>query len=167
MANFQLGSSANSRCGGASFKSARALFLAVLPGTFVKELAFGKAVLFLNARFADGVFDRDFTLDGLRVNEHLAAHGFGVFGEHFEAEVVHACGAEAGEQFEGRLWFAHKERVAAFGVALQKVAFALVVQNFHLVLGANLATFGEAAARGKRAGEGSIPNGRRACTGAA
>ena len=98
MANFQLGSPANSRCGGASFENARVLFFAVLPGAFVKELAFRKAVFFLNARFADGVFDRDFALDGLRVNEHLAAHGFGVFGEHFEAEMVHAGAAKAGEE---------------------------------------------------------------------
>ena len=97
IAFFQLGSPANSRYGGASFENARKLFLAVLPGAFVKELPFGKPVFFLDARFADGIFDRDFALDHLRVNEHFAAHGFGVFGEHFEAKVVHACGAEAGE----------------------------------------------------------------------
>ena len=95
IAFFQLGSPANSRCGGASFENARKLFLAVLPGAFVKELPFGKPVFFLDARFADGIFDRDFALDGLRVNEHLAAHGFSVFGEHFEAEVIHAGAAKS------------------------------------------------------------------------
>ena len=94
IAFFQLGSPANSRCGGASFEGVRILLLAVLPGAFVKELPFGKTVFFLDARFADGVFDRDFALDCLRVNEHLAAHGFSVFGEHLEAEMIHARGAE-------------------------------------------------------------------------
>ena len=50
----------------------------------------------------------------------------------------------------------HKERVTAFGVALQEVAFTLVVQNFHLVLGANLAAFREATTRRERAGEGAV-----------
>ena len=95
MAFFQLGSPANSWVPAGLFIE---LFFAVLPGAFVKELAFGKAVLFLDSRFADGVIDSDFALDGLRVNEHLAAHGFCVFGEHFEAEVVYACATETGEQ---------------------------------------------------------------------
>ena len=95
MAFFQLGSPANSRVQAGLFFR---LFLAILPGALVEELPFGKAVFFLDARFADGIFDRDFTLDGLRVNEHLAAHGFSVFGEHFEAEVVYSCAAETGEQ---------------------------------------------------------------------
>ena len=83
MANFQLGSSANSWVRRGFFFVWLWLFLAVLPSAFVKELTFGKSVLFLNAGFADGFFDRDFALDGLCVDEHLAAHGFGVFGEHF------------------------------------------------------------------------------------
>ena len=98
MANFQLGSPANSRCGGASFENARELFFAVLPSAFIKELAFRKTVLFLDARFADGFFDGDFTANGLRVYEYLAAYGFGVFGEHFEAIVIHAGAAKAGEE---------------------------------------------------------------------
>ena len=41
---------------------------------------------------------------------------------------------------------ADKERVAAFGIGLQEVAFALVVENFDFMLCANLFAFGESAA---------------------
>ena len=60
MAFFQLGSPANSRVQAGLFLD---LFFAVLPGALIEKLPFRKAVFFLDARFADCIFDSDFALD--------------------------------------------------------------------------------------------------------
>lgn len=52
--------------------------------------------------------------------------------------------------------FADKERVAAFGIGLQEVASAFVVENFNFMLCANLFAFGEAAACREGAREGAV-----------
>jgi len=54
------------------------------------------------------------------------------------------------------LRFADKERVAAFGIGLQEVAFAFMVENFDFMLCANLFAFGEAAAGREGACEGTV-----------
>ena len=64
--------------------------------------------------------------------------------------------AQFEEELQGGLRFAHEKRVAAFRVALQEVAFSLVVQNFDLVLGAYLAAFREPPPCGEGAREGAI-----------
>ena len=60
------------------------------------------------------------------------------------------------QQFQRRLGLANEQRVSAFGVTLQKMPLSLVVQNFHLVLGANLAAFGEPPAGSEGTGERAV-----------
>jgi hypothetical protein len=76
MAFFQLGSPANSRVQAGLFFR---LFLAILPSALVEELPFGKAVFFLDASFADGIFDGNLAVNSLRVDKDLASYSFGVF----------------------------------------------------------------------------------------
>ena len=127
-----------------------------MPDTLVEELSFAETVFLFDAGEADGFGDGNLSADGLRVDERLAVDRFGVFLEHLEAEVAHSGLLQFGQQLERGLRLAYEQRVAAFRVALQKVTFALVVQNFDLVLGANLAAFREPPAAGKRAGERAV-----------
>ena len=105
----------------------RLAFLAVLPDALVEELPFAKAVFLFDAGEADGFGDGNLPADGLRVDERLAVDRFGVFLEHFEAEVVHSGLLQFGQQLERGLRLAYEQRVAAFRVALQKMTFSLVV----------------------------------------
>ena len=130
--------------------------LSVLPDALVEELAFGKSVFLLDTGEPDSFLDGNFPADGLRVDERLLAYGRCVFLEHLEAEMVYPGSAQVRQQFQGRLRLANKERVAAFRVALQKVTLALVVENFDLVLGTNLAAFGEPPTGSERTGECAV-----------
>ena len=65
-------------------------------------------------------------------------------------------GDELWQELEGRLRLADKERVAAFGIGLQEVAFAFVVENFDFMLCANLFAFGEAATGREGTCEGAV-----------
>ena len=126
------------------------------PDTFVEQLAFAEAVFLLDSGLRDGRVDADVAADGRDVGLHLAACCFGGLVEQFDPEIPDARGGEAREQLECRLRLPDEQRVAAFGVALQKVPFSLVVEDFHLVLRADLAAFGEAPAVGERSRERTV-----------
>lgn len=84
------------------------IFLAVFPDALVEELALAQAVFLLDAGEADGLVDGNLPADGLRVDGYFAPYGFGVFLQHFQAEVFHSGGAQVGQELERRLRLAYE-----------------------------------------------------------